>query len=73
MFQKRQVDTILPFGDIPILSIYCTIQGLNTHIHHLTHPNTTNIHTLYLHLHFTPLPDIYKQFKGYLSVIYGRV
>ena len=63
MFQKCQMDTILPFGDIPILSICCTIQGLNTQIDHLMHPNPTNIHTLHFKRSQTPVPDIYRQFR----------
>ena len=47
IFQKCQVDVILPIVDIPILSICCSIEGLNSHIHHLTYPNPTNIHTFY--------------------------
>ena len=44
MFQKCQMDTILPFGDIPILSICCTLQGLNTQIHHHRNPKLSHVH-----------------------------
>ena len=44
MSQKCQVDAVLPFRDIPILSICCTLQGLNTQIHPHRNPNFTHVH-----------------------------
>ena len=44
MSQKCQVNAILPLGDIPILSICCTLQGLNTQIHPHRNPNFTHVH-----------------------------
>ena len=51
MFQKFQVRGVLPFEAFPILSICCTIQGLNTPKHPYMHPNPINIHTLHPYAH----------------------
>ena len=44
MFQICQVDA-MQFGAIPILSISCKVQGLNTQIQHFIHPNSRYTYT----------------------------